>query len=648
MKYFRKGIALLVSLLMLSSCAVLRPVGSEAETGGSDDIAETTAAGLSFASILADYEARQSGEQAESDASQTSVSIPVTQVSADVTAEDGEARPTASYSDYDLDDSVPANAVRITLSGASASFSGSGVSLADGTLTIGEEGIYLLTGTFSGQIRVDAGKDAHVRLILAGVSLSAPMAPLYVIRADKAVLTLAEGTVNTVEDSAGYVYAEGEDEPDAAIFSKEDLTINGSGSLAVTGNYQNGIVSKDDLKIVGGSITVNAVHNGIKGKDSLTVRGGEISVTAGNDAMKASNDSEEDRGWVIFEGGTTTISAGDDAIHAETWLLVTGGTIDIRKSYEGLEAMKIEIYGGDISVVSSDDAINAASGSGESFGGGGDFGGQQGGMTPPDGNLGDMTPPDGNLGGMTPPDGDFGGMTPPDGDFGGMTPPDGNFGGMTPPDGDFGGFGGGGDFSGQGGMTIPTPNTADGTPQSEGTDTLFGGRGRGNGGGRGGFGGGMQNETPEDGVWILIAGGTIRAQGGNDILDTNGTFTQTGGTIIAVGPNMSIYGEPDAILDTNGTAEIKGGTFAAFCRSTGNSYSSILSSPAVACSSLNGAETVSLADAAGNALLTFANGTRAQNVVITSDLLTAGQDYTLLLDGRTIAFTASNGVTTVK
>lgn len=643
MKYFRKGIALLVSLLMLSSCAVLRPVGSEAETGGSDDIAETTTAGLSFASILADYEARQSGEQAGSDASQTSVSIPVTQVSADVTAEDGEARPTASYSDYDLDDSVPANAVRITLSGTSASFSGSGVSLADGTLTIGEEGVYLLTGTFSGQIRVDAGKDAHVRLILAGVSLSAPMAPLYVIRADKVVLTLAEGTVNTVEDSAGYVYAEGEDEPDAAIFSKEDLTINGSGSLTVIGNDQNGIVSKDDLKIVGGSITVNAVHNGIKGKDSLTVRGGEISVTAGNDAMKASNDSEEDRGWVIFEGGTTTITAGDDAIHAETWLLVTGGTIDIRKSYEGLEAMKIEIYDGDISVVSSDDAINAASGSGESFGGfgGGNFGGQQGGTTPPDGNFGGFG--GGNFGGQQ------GGMTPSDGDFGGMTPPDGDFGGMTPPDGNLGGFGGGGDFGGQGGMTIPTPNTADGTPQSEGTDTLFGGRGRGNGGGgRGGFGGGMPNETPEDGVWILIAGGTVRAQGGNDILDTNGTFNQTGGTIIAVGPNMSIYGEPDAILDTNGTAEIKGGTFAAFCRSTGNSYSSILSSPAVACSSLNGAETVSLADAAGNALLTFANGTRAQNVVITSDLLTAGQDYTLLLDGRTIPFTASEGVTSVK
>lgn len=681
MKKTKKAAALLLGLLTMTSCGMLRP--ADADTAETDtaarmeesalqnaDAAEQTAAtssgGLTFDAILADYEAKRNAADEEEQASPAS--IPAPQVSADTAA--ASDRPEVSYSKYDLEDSIPADAVRVTLDGTAAEFDGSGLSLQEGVLTIEGEGVYLLTGSFSGQIRVDAGPDAHVRLIFAGVSLSGPMAPLFIVNADKVVLTLAAGTENTVSDTSAYVFADGEDEPDAAVFSKEDLTINGTGSLTVTGNYRDGIVSKDDLKIVSGTVRVSAVHNGIKGKDSLTVRDGVIDVTAGNDAIKASNDSDETRGWVIFEGGDTTVSAGDDAIHAETWLLVYGGTVDIRKSYEGLEAMKIEVYGGDVSVVSSDDAINAASGSsGDAlgFGGGnfGGFGGQRGGASAPDENT---APPDGNFGGtipgnggMTPPNGDMtppdesfggtapgnGGMTPPNGD---MTPPDGNFGGtvpgngdmtppggdMTPPDGNFGGHWGG----------VPTPSTSG--ENTEGTDTLFGGRGGGRGNGGGGFGGGMQNEQPEDGVWILIAGGTIRTQGGNDILDTNGTFTQTGGTVIAVGPNMSIYGEPDGILDTNGSAAIEGGTFAAFCRSTGSGFAGILSSPAVACTSLNGAETVTLADAEGNPLVSFANGTRAQNVVITSDRMTAGEEYLLILDGRTAAFTAEDGVQTVR
>ena len=644
MKKTKKAAALLLGLLTMTSCGMLRP--ADADTAETDtaarteesavrnaDAAEQTAAtssgGLTFDAILADYEAKRNAADEEEQASPAS--IPAPQVSADTAA--ASDRPEASYSKYDLEDSIPADAVRVTLDGTAAEFDGSGLSLQEGVLTIEGEGVYLLTGSFSGQIRVDAGPDAHVRLIFSGVSLYGPMAPLFIVNADKVVLTLAAGTENTVSDTSAYVFADGEDEPDAAVFSKEDLTINGTGSLTVTGNYRDGIVSKDDLKIVSGTVRVSAVHNGIKGKDSLTVRDGVIDVTAGNDAIKASNDSDETRGWVIFEGGDTTVSAGDDAIHAETWLLVYGGTVDIRKSYEGLEAMKIEVYGGDVSVVSSDDAINAASGSsGDAFGfGGGNFGGfggQRGGASAPDENT---APPDGNFGGTIPGNG---GMTPPNGD---MTPPDGNFGGMNPPDGGFGGQG-----------TVPAPSTSGESTASDGTDTLFRGRGGGRGNGGGGFGGGMQNEQPEDGVWILVAGGTIRAQGGNDILDTNGTFTQTGGTVIAVGPNMSIYGEPDGILDTNGSAAIEGGTFAAFCRSTGSGFAGILSSPAVACSSLNGAETVTLADAGGNPLVSFANGTKAQNVVITSDRMTAGEEYLLILDGRTAAFTAEDGVQTVR
>ena len=105
----------------------------------------------------------------------------------------------------------------MTLGGTSADFAGSGLSLDGGVLTIREEGVYLLTGDFAGQILVNAGEEAHVRLILAGVILHDAMAPRYIVSADKVVLTLAEGTENTVSDSTSYVFADGEDEPDAAI-----------------------------------------------------------------------------------------------------------------------------------------------------------------------------------------------------------------------------------------------------------------------------------------------------------------------------------------------------------------------------------------------------------------------------------------------
>lgn len=110
------------------------------------------------------------------------------------------------------------------------------------------------------------------------------------------ILTLADGTVNTLTDAETYTYAAGEDEPNAALFSKEDLTINGTGSLTVTGRYNNGIASKDDLVIVDGSITVNAAHDGIRGKDSISVRGGTITVTAGGDGLKANNDTDAGQG----------------------------------------------------------------------------------------------------------------------------------------------------------------------------------------------------------------------------------------------------------------------------------------------------------------------------------------------------------------
>ena len=516
------------------------------------------------------------------------------------TSAESEYYPEVSYSEFDLDESAD-GAVEIILNGSDASCDSDAVSLDGGVLKISAAGNYLLSGNFTGQILVEADKDANVHLILSGLTVESDMAPLCFVSAKNVCITLAGGTENTITDGPEYTFSDGEDEPDAALYSKTDLTINGSGSLTVNGNYKNGIVSKDDLIILGGTITVNAVYNGVKGKDSLTIGGRTLNVTAGNDAVKSSNDADTGRGWVVIEDGVINVQAGDDAIHAESWLIVTGGTIRIEESYEGLEGKRIEIYGGDIDVVSSDDAVNAASGTSS-----GQIGGK---MTPPDGMGGGMTPSDGMGEGMTPPDGMSGGMTPPDGMGEGMTPPDGMGEGMTPPDG-----------------------MGENMPDDMGGGMMMGG--------------GMSEEA-EEGVYILMAGGSLRAQGGNDIIDSNGTFEQTGGVIVTVGPSMTVYGEPDGVIDTNGTMALTAGTYVSFCRNAGNTLASVISNPAVT-AALNGAETVTLTDEAGEELLVVSNGTKASTVLVVSDLMEAGENYVLQMDGTAYSFTAESSVQSLR
>ena len=132
-----------------------------------------------------------------------------------------------------------------------------------------------------------------------------------------------------VTDAESYTFTELEDEPDGAVFSNDDLTFNGEGSLIVNANYSHGIVSDDDLKIVSGTISVNAVDDGIRGRDSIAVRDGVITVHAGADAMQADNDEEADKGYIVIEGGQFDLTAGLDGIQAETRLAVLDGQIHV-------------------------------------------------------------------------------------------------------------------------------------------------------------------------------------------------------------------------------------------------------------------------------------------------------------------------------
>ena len=323
-------------------------------------------------------------------------------------------------------------ATTIALSGQSATATGTGAEVTDGMVTITAGGTYVVTGTMTeGRILVNAPKE-EVTLVLQDAAITCSTgSPLYVYKSKATTLYLPEGTASTLTDGTDYTFSDSyssaeEEEPNACLYSKSDLVIAGSGSLTVNANYNNGITGKDTLFIQKASVTVNAVNHGINGKDSLTIKDADITVTSGGDALRSTNDSDTTLGYLVITGSALKLTAGEDGIQAETTLTISGGTatvttaggagqsisddtsakglkagtqvtvtggtfqlnccddaihsddtlsissgtIDITRSYEGLEGAKVLISGGKISIVASDDGINAAGGSDQSGSGG--------------------------------------------------------------------------------------------------------------------------------------------------------------------------------------------------------------------------------------------------------------------------------------
>lgn len=315
--------------------------------------------------------------------------------------------------------------IAINLSdGASTAVSDSVVIDGD-TITITEEGTYILSGSLTnGQIVVEA-ENAKVQLVLDNADISCETsAAIYVKAADKVFITTTEGSTNTVCTS-GEFEAIDDNNIDAAIFSKSDLTLNGAGSLEVTCPNGHGILSKDDLVITSGEYVVDAGKHALSGKDSVRIAGGTFDLTAGKDGIHSENTDEGEKGFVYIENGSFTITSDGDGIDASYVVEIVDGSFDITAG-GGYENGKVH---------TDNDMM-------------GEFGNMGGQM--PDGSTGegnapsDMTLPDGSTGegnapsGMTPPDGSTSdgnapsGMTPPDGSTGegnapsGTTSPDGN------------------------------------------------------------------------------------------------------------------------------------------------------------------------------------------------------------------------------
>jgi hypothetical protein len=315
---------------------------------------------------------------------------PTAAVSTETTAKEPKAAPAPSipasssvtYDNYDLStDWQSKNPNYIELKDSSASLKGTGAALSGNQIMIMQSGVYVISGKMdNGQIIVDTENKGTVQLVLNGMELTrSDSSAIYVKKADKTVITLAEGSRNTVSDGKNYKKMDAEDEPNAAIYSKDDLTVNGAGSLTIAGNFKDGLTSRDDLKIAGGNIIIRSVDDGILGRDLVAVKEGTLSIEAGGDGIKATNDADGSKGNIALEGGTFTIKSGNDGIQAETSVLIAGGSYTLtagggsakvtkktgntasdQESFKGIKAgSDLTIAGGTFKLDTADDGLHS-------------------------------------------------------------------------------------------------------------------------------------------------------------------------------------------------------------------------------------------------------------------------------------------------
>ena len=346
------GLTAAMCMAMLAGCSTGQSTGSTSDTELASEVSTATDA---------DTDADTDAADVQNTSTKTEMTVEEMQVAIDDAMSEADIDITDMFTKRDLSGTYEeSEAVKITLSGKTATCDSSNVHIEDGVVTIKAAGVYVLSGTLTdGTVVVDAGDDDKVQLVFDGVSITAAdYAVIYAKNADKVFVTLTEGSENTLTVSGDYVQTD-DNNVDAVIFAKCDLTLGGSGSLTVKDTTGHGIVSKDDLVVTSGTYTIDSQDHCLNGKNSVRIADGTFTLTCDEDGIHAGNDDQQD-GYIYIEGGDIDISVGDDAMHAEGFLIITGGDIDISKSYEGIEGYKILVTGGDIDVVANDDGFNAA------------------------------------------------------------------------------------------------------------------------------------------------------------------------------------------------------------------------------------------------------------------------------------------------
>lgn len=475
----------------------------------------------------------------------------------------------------------------ITLTGDSATSSAAGVTVDGNTVTITAAGTYTVSGELAGQIVVNA-PDATVTLILDGATItSTDSAAIAATEVDELVVRLASGSTNKIADTSSY--AEDAD-VNAALFSAGDLTIGGDGRLTVTGNGNDAIAAKDGLLVESGTITVTAKDDGIRGKDYVVVTGGTITVTSGGDGIKADNDEDTDRGYVSVSAGTITVTSGGDGIDATTDIVVTGGTVTVTSgggidvapsddvSAKGLKSGVITVLeGGTIAVNASDDAVHSDgavhfNGAKVTVGSGDDGVHAEGQLIIDAGAVTVAAAVEGL----------------------------------------------------EGAHIVLNGGSASVTTSDDGVNAA--GADSSSSAGRGGF------EEAGD-FSVTVNGGTLVINSNGDGLDSNGTASITGGTVVVNGPE----GDGNGALDVNGTLTVSGGTLLA-AGSSGMVVTPAAESAqgwisATLDSTLAAGTTVQITDAGGTVVGTFTTSKAVQNITYSAAAIKSGAQYTISTGG---------------
>ncbi len=613
----RKGGMLSASLAAMMTASILSACsGTTAATHASAGGAETIVAAAGTVSATA---AGASGSVLPStDGSTTAVNL-----------SDGNPRTSGvSYDAIDTDEAWQADAATaITFRDGGADIAGTGATLTGGVVTITLPGTYVLEGASADAcLIVHTELDDAVRLVLNGVSLAnADASPIQVRKGKKLVLLLAEGTDNRISDgTAGQDAHLGADDPDAAIWSKGDITINGTGTLTVEAYRKIGISSKDGLKIVSGTVNIKAVSDGIKARDYVAVAGGDLTVDAGADGIQASNGEAADKGFVAMEGGRIRITAQKDGIQAETDILLLAGDIAILSGGGTANApvhQEADMWGG----MGGRNATTAAAS---------DATVSQKGLKAADGIL---------IAGGT--------LTV---DAADDTIHSDNVvliegGTLTLAAGD--------DAVHGGSAVIVEDGTIDITASYEAFEslaiTINGGRidmvsaddGFNCAGGADNSSGMQDMFAVTEGAMLAINGGTIHLNAGGDGLDSNGSIAMTGGTVVVYGPTASNNGA----IDYNGTFQLTGGSLlavgsAGMAEAPDSSSTQNILSVTLGQSQAAGT-LVRIVDSAGLTVLAAAPEKDYQSVVFSSAALKTGESYTVLTGG-TATGTVVNGIYT--
>lgn len=487
----------------------------------------------------------------------------------------------------------------IVLNGDTITTSSNSVIVEGSTATITSAGNYNISGTLAdGQIIVDTKDEEPVRLILNGVDISSSKsAPIYINDAEEVVVILKENTDNRLSDTAAYVFTDPEvEEPNAALYSSADLTIYGSGSLAISGNFNDAIASQDGLIIDGGAITVEATDDGIRGKDYLVIKAGMITVNAQGDGLKSDNAEDLEKGFISVEGGTLVVTSGGDAITAETDVIVTGGEfsltsgggssrqVDGASSAKGIKgAVSVNIDGGNFAIDSADDSVHS---NGSVVINGGSFT-----IASADDGVHSDSSLEINSGSIN--------ITS---SYEGLESAV-----ITVNNGD-----------------IQIVSSDDGINIAGGVDSS--GMGPGGAGRRDAF-------TASGNQILTINGGTILVDAGGDGLDVNGSITMTGGTLLVNGPTMQMNGA----LDYDGSFTMtRGYLVAAGSAGMAQAPGSVSSQNTVLIFFTNtqpGGTLVHIQGSSGEEILTFAPTKDFQSIAISSPALETGETYDIYTGG---------------